>query len=205
MGRAYTTLCAAFVTALVVADLVAPRLTAVGPFVFTGGMVAFPITFIVTDLVNERWGRDAARFMTWLGLGASLLALGIVWSVQRLPVAPVGLPAEVFARAFGGSVRVILGSLCAYVASQLFDIAVFHAVGRYGFLARATVSTLASQAVDTLAFVAIAFGGLGMGVASTVGLSLYVAKAGAALLAVPVLALTRRLTIAANPMAHGGL
>ncbi len=203
--KPYAALCVVFSVSLVVADLVAPRLTTVGPFTFTSGMVAFPVTFILTDLVHELWGAKAAKDMTWMGLGASLLSLGIVAIALRLPVAPVGLPPSVFAQAFGGSALVIGASLTAYVASQLLDIAVFRVVGRHGFLARATVSTFLSQAVDTLVFVAIAFGWLGWSVAGSVAVSLYVAKAAAALLAVPVLALTRRLIRGADPLAHGGL
>lgn len=203
--KLYAALCTVFSVSLVVADLVAPRLTTIGPFTFTSGMVAFPVTFILTDLVHELWGAKAARDMTWMGLGASLLSLGIVAIALQLPAAPVGLPPEVFAQAFGGSALVITASLSAYVVSQLLDIAVFSIVSRYGFLARATVSTFLSQAVDTLVFVAIAFGWLGWQVASGVAVSLYVAKAIAALLAVPVLALTRRLIRGANPLAHGSL
>ena len=194
--RSYTGVCALFSVALVVADLVAPRLTTVGPFTFTAGMVAFPLTFIATDLVHERWGRDAARFMTWVGLGASMLAALLVSCATRLPEAPVGLPAPVFAQAFGGSIRIVAASLAAYVASQLLDIAVFQRVGDRGFLVRATVSTVLSQGVDTLVFTALAFGWTTpTAVGAQIALSLYIAKAVAAGLAVPVLAAARKALV----------
>lgn len=197
----FAALCAVFSVSLVVADLVAPRLTSVGPFTFTAGMVAFPVTFIITDLVNERWGSKAARYMTWVGLGCSVLAAAFVALALALPVAPFGLPAPVFAQAFASSVRVIGASLAAFLVSQLLDIRIFRVVGPYGFLARATASTLLSQFVDTATFVLLAFGGTApWPVLEQIAVSLWAAKMAAAVGAVPLLAIARRAMHGADPL-----
>ena len=84
---------AIFVTSLVVANLVGAYLfTLPIPFILpfspelgnrallSAGIIAFPVTFILTDLLNEFYGARGARFVTWLGLGMSLLVFGILWA-----------------------------------------------------------------------------------------------------------------------------
>lgn len=153
-----------FVTCLIVGDLVGGKLVVftVGsvPVTLSVGMIPFPVTFLLTDLLNEFYGQKVARHVTWLGLGMALLTYAIILVAGALPIAEVtrsatwsGVTADAFSRVFLSSQRIIVGSLAAYVVAQLIDIAIFHALkratGRRLLWLRATGSTVVSQLVDT--------------------------------------------------------
>lgn len=162
---------AIFVTCLVVSDIIGgAKLVELGrvgdwPVVISVGMLAFPLTFVLTDLLNEFYGPRVARFVTYVGLGMLLVTFTILVVAGALPQAAHSpYPAEWFARIFGSSLRLIVASLTAYVVGQLLDIFVFATLkrwagGRYIWL-RATGSTVISQAVDTLVVQFINFGGV---------------------------------------------
>lgn len=191
----YSAACVLFSVALVVADMIAPRLVAIGPLIFTSGMVAFPITFVLTDLVHERYGTAAARAMTLMGLAASSVAYVLVALAMSLPAAPVGVPADVAHAVFGSSLRVILASLCAFAASQASDLVIFRTLSNVSFLSRATVSTVASQGVDTLVFTVAAFAwSVPWPVVVSIAGGLYAVKVAASVAAIPVLAIARQVT-----------
>jgi uncharacterized integral membrane protein (TIGR00697 family) len=169
--------CAAvFLTALVVAEATAGKLFTVatlprplelfgeefGAVVMTAGVIAFPVTFIVTDLINEYYGPKGIRFVTFVGLamiGFEFLLLQIAMAVPTASFSPVsdGASNEVF----GTSTWIIVGSVVAYLVGQLVDIALFHWLrrmteGRLLWL-RATGSTLGSQFLDTFVVLFVAF------------------------------------------------
>jgi uncharacterized integral membrane protein (TIGR00697 family) len=153
----YLWLAGLFVAALIVADLIGGKLFRVGGedgFDLSCGMLAFPITFVLTDVLNEFYGSAATRRVTFLGLGAAAMAFLILNVALRVPTSPESpLSAEDFGKVFGLSARLYIASLTAYIAGQLLDIAVFaalrRATGERFLWLRATGSTLVSQAVDT--------------------------------------------------------
>jgi len=169
---------AIFLTALVVAEATASKLFTVFelPFtlsilgqdftevVMTAGVIAFPVTFIVTDLLNEYYGKSGIRFVTYIGMTMIMFEFGIIQVALQVPTAsisPVG--EEAFNTVFGASGRIIIGSLVAYVIGQLADISLFHWLrgltdGRHLWL-RATGSTFGSQFLDTFIVLFIAFYG----------------------------------------------
>ena len=128
------------------------------------GMIAFPVVFLLTDLVNEYYGAKETRRMTWLAAGMSLLASGIVWLARMIPVdanSPVSQPA--FEEVFGQSNRLLIASLAAFLLGQFCDIWVFGKLkratqGRMVWL-RATGSTVISQALDTFVVTTVLFWG----------------------------------------------
>ncbi|MCA9806683.1 MAG: VUT family protein, partial [Cyanobacteria bacterium HKST-UBA06] len=85
----YAILCALFVTCLVVADIIGSRLFELGPWTIAGvsvptlllstGIIPFPVTFILTDLLNEFYGAKGARFVTWVGFAMALLTYTILY------------------------------------------------------------------------------------------------------------------------------
>lgn len=176
--RVYVVCAAVFLTALVIAEATAGKFfTAFRlPFavsilgerfesvVMTAGVIAFPVTFVATDILNEYFGRPGIRFVTYVGLAMVLFAFGLLQVALAVPTAPASpVPDAAFAAVFGTTTRVIAGSLVAYVVGQLLDIALFHRLrqwtgGRHLWL-RATGSTLGSQLVDTLVVLSVAFWG----------------------------------------------
>lgn len=169
---------AIFVTALVVAEATASKLFTVIelPFsisifgeqfnsvVMTAGVIAFPITFIITDLLNEYYGKPGIRFVTYIGMAMIIFEFGLLQAAMNVPTSPISpVPSEAFNTVFGASGRIIIGSLIAYVIGQLADISLFHWLrgltkGKHLWL-RATGSTFGSQFLDTFIVLFVAFYG----------------------------------------------
>ncbi len=172
-SQVYTALVATFVTCLLVADITGSKffrlaLFKVGDYEFVShsvGMLSFPVTFLLTDLVNEYFGARAARRATYVGLGCALLAFGLIWVGRHLPVAPFSpVPQDAFETVFAMSNRLYVASLTAYLVGQLCDIWLFGVLkratgGRLVWL-RATGSTTVSQMLDSLLVTFILFQGV---------------------------------------------
>lgn len=171
-ARIFVGLTAAFVTALLIADLTGGKffrlqLFTVGGYEFVThsvGMLSFPITFLLTDLINEYYGAKAARFVTLVGLACAAMAFLLVLVGRALPVAPESpLPQAAFDQVFGMSNRLYVASLTAYLVGQMADISLFGLLkrltgGRMVWL-RATGSTVVSQAIDSFLVTFILFYG----------------------------------------------
>lgn len=169
---------AIFVTALVIAEATASKfftaftlpvtITIFGvefdTVIMTAGVIAFPITFIVTDLLNEYYGKKGIRFVTLVGMVMIIFEFVLLQIAMEVPTAPISpVPEEAFNTVFGASGRIIFGSLVAYLIGQLADISLFHWLrrlteGRMLWL-RATGSTFGSQFLDTLIVLTVAFAG----------------------------------------------
>lgn len=161
----FVVLACSFVSALVLGDTIGGKLVDVTLFGVTFpisvGMIPFPITFLLTDLINEFYGQRAARFVTLVGLGVALGAFVMITLAAALPIAELtkaaswtGVTDVAFNLVLNSSQRIFLASMVAYVIAQFLDMAVFHllkARTHNAFLwLRATGSTLVSQLVDTL-------------------------------------------------------
>jgi len=118
------------------------------------GLFAFPVTFLLTDIVNEFYGRHGARFLTFLGMWMAIFAF-VILNVSQWPHAePHSYLADAeFNRVFGVGGSLFIASIIAYLCGQFLDIYVFQfwkgfTQSKHLWL-RATGSTLASQIVDT--------------------------------------------------------
>jgi hypothetical protein len=173
-GKLFLSLAALFVSALLVGDLIGGKLFEANFFGFTVrysvGIIPFPITFLLTDLLNEFYGKRAARLVTWVGFAMALFAFATVSLAVALPWDAVtkepgwqGVTQPAFDNVFGGGQRILAASMVAYLAAQFVDIAVFARVkrvtgGRLLWL-RATGSTLVSQLIDTALIQTLAWAG----------------------------------------------
>lgn len=149
----YLWLAGLFVAALVTADLIGGRFFRIGDVDLSAGMLAFPLTFVLTDVLNEFYGPRGARRVTYLGLGTAAFAFLVINIALALPPSSKGLPEETFRSVFGWSRRLYVASLSAYLIGQLADITVFAALRRMTgerlLWLRATGSTVLSQLIDT--------------------------------------------------------
>ncbi len=142
-----------------------------GTLDFTAGTVVWPIVFIMTDTVNEYFGKRGVRMVSWLAAG--LVAYGFLFAYIAIRLAPaswwVGAAQEqgvpdyqaAYAAVFGQGMWIMVGSLVAFLVGQLIDIHVFHQIRRrtgerHAWL-RATGSTAVSQLVDSFVVLYIAF------------------------------------------------
>jgi uncharacterized integral membrane protein (TIGR00697 family) len=144
------------VAALITGDFVGGKFFVVFGHTFSAGIVPFPLTFVLTDIVNEFYGTHGARRLTLAGLTAAVFVWAVITLALALPTSPESpIPDDVFRGAFGTSARLYVASLTAYVIGQLLDITIFSALrgvtGHRLLWLRATGSTVLSQIVDSVA------------------------------------------------------
>jgi len=173
----FITLVAVFMVCLVVGDLIGGKPTSFHLFghewPFSVGQVAFPITFILTDIINEFYGRTVIRRVTFLAFFMVGLTFAIIYIAGMLPWASFAVEQgwkndgnvtpDAFTRVFTTATRIQLSSMAAFLIANLVDISVFFllkkAIGNRMLWLRATGSTAVSQLIDTFVITALAFGG----------------------------------------------
>ncbi|QTN37659.1 queuosine precursor transporter [Cryomorphaceae bacterium] len=165
----YLFLAALFVTALVACNLIANKFISIDlgfkTFVISAGVLPYPITFLITDILSEIYGRKRTNEVVYAGFAASLFVLFILWLGHQFP-AIEGSPVndDQYGTVFQNSWRVISASMLAYLAAQLVDIRIFHfwknlTKGKHLWL-RNNFSTVFSQLVDTTLVVSVIFIGI---------------------------------------------
>ena len=162
--RAQLYLSVIFAAALITANMVSTKILVLGPFFVPAGVLAYSITFAMTDTMCELWGRRQTQAVVAAGFVAQLLVLGMILLAVHLPGAPFWKNQAAFGSVFGPAPRIILASLVAYLISQSFDLWAFSLLkerfqGRHLWL-RNNLSTAASQLIDTLIFITVAFAGV---------------------------------------------
>ena len=179
--RYYDLLVHTFVVILLTSNLVGQKITAVGPFRFSGAMLFFPITYIFGDIFTEVYGYGASRRAIWIGFFASALlaVMGVV--TVMLPAASGWDGQPAFAKVFNFVPRIIASSLVAFWCGEFANSYVMAKMklvtnGRY-LWTRTVGSTVAGQAVDTFVVTVLTFGGsISVGLIANLILSGYLAK-----------------------------
>jgi uncharacterized integral membrane protein (TIGR00697 family) len=158
----YLALAGFFVTNAILGELTGGKLFTVGPFTMSIGVIPWPVVFIATDLINEYFGRDGVKRLTFMTIGLIAYAFIVVYLSIQVPAASFSPVTDAqFQAVFGQSLWIIAGSITAFAASQLIDVGVFWLVrhktgGRYLWM-RATGSTVVSQLIDSVVIIGIAF------------------------------------------------
>ncbi len=154
-AKLFVCLSAIFVACLLLGDVVGGTIisTPFGPI--SVGIIPFPVTFLLTDIVSDFYGRKGARFLTLLGFWMALFAFALLQGTTLLPTDATSYFSQPeFAKIFGGSAQLFIASMVAYLIGQFLDISVFQywkalTASRHLWL-RATGSTIFSQIVDTV-------------------------------------------------------
>ena len=152
-----------FIAAILAANTLASKLFEFRGFVMTAGIVAFPITFAVTDIVNDVWGRRTAQSLVIAGVFANAIMLGLYHVGILLPAAGFWGGQEAFETILGAVPRIVGASMVAYLISQSWDVWVFDRIKRAipgSLWFRNNLSTITSQAIDSAIFLGLAFGGV---------------------------------------------
>ena len=154
----------AFVATLLISNIAAQKLILLGPFVFAGGILLFPVTYVFGDVLTEVYGYAKARQVIWVGFGANVLMAAFLALVVALPPAPGWELQEAFASALGLVPRVVVASILGYWAGEFANSFILArlkvATGGRHLWIRTIGSTVVGQAVDTVIFTVVAFGGL---------------------------------------------
>ena len=156
---------AMFVALFVLANILAVKKIDIGPFVLTAGLLAFPFTFLITDAVNEVYGKRIAKKLVIHGFIIMAVVVGLIQIAIKLPPADFWVgEQEAFALVLSGTLRITLASMAAYLMSQLYDVWMFDYIknktqGKHLWL-RNNVSTITAQIIDSSIFITIAFWGM---------------------------------------------
>jgi len=180
--RLFLVLMAMFLTFLVMAEVTSSKFIMLFGFTMTMGVIPFPVTFIITDLMNEYFGRKGVRFVTLVGMAMLVLVYILIMIDVSIPAAPNSpVSDDAFRMVFANSGMVIIGSMIAYLIGQLIDIQIFHwlrrKTGNRHIWLRATGSTIVSQLLDSVIVLYIAFGTqMSFSDLTTIGLTNYIYK-----------------------------
>ncbi|SNR29127.1 hypothetical protein SAMN04488009_0888 [Maribacter sedimenticola] len=169
--RIYLYLGALFITSLVVSNLIFQKffywnpfgnLTVFGVSLFevSVGILPYPITFLITDLISEIYGRKMANQIVTAGIFASFFSMGIIIVADIAPAIPSSpIDDQTFTKVFALSPIAVLASMIAYLLAQYVDVAIYHfwkklTQGKYLWL-RNNFSTFLSQFLDTFTVVGL--------------------------------------------------
>ncbi len=161
----YLILASMFIAALVVSNLIFQKFFSWNPFGWFNfelsvGILPYPITFLITDIISEIYGKKKANQVVVAGIFASFFSMGIIL-VANYTVAIESSPVnnELFSKVFGLSPIAVLASMMAYLFAQFIDIRIYHfwkrkTEGRHLWL-RNNFSTFSSQFIDTFTVIAL--------------------------------------------------
>jgi uncharacterized integral membrane protein (TIGR00697 family) len=177
-----------FVTALVVSNIIAVKLVEMSGRIFPAGLVIFPLSYLLGDVLTEVYGIRSARRVIWLGFACNLLALGAIQAAIHLPALDPEFQVQ-FEAVLGTTWRLFLGSLAAYIVGELanaYVLAYMKGATRGRWLWTRTIgSTIVGEGLDSLIFVTIAFAGTGAGLANPI-VTTWLIKVGWETLATPI-------------------
>ena len=165
-----------FVTNAITAELISNKLIEIpfsinlggnqlGPFVTIVGVIPWPIVFLLTDVLNEFYGAKAVRRLSWItailiAYCFIIVSVALALPAKEIPGSSLATDAE-FSKVFGQAQMVIVGSIAAFLFSQLLDALLFQRIkartGNKMIWLRSTGSTVISQAIDTVVVLYIGF------------------------------------------------
>lgn len=153
-----------FITFLLLSNIMASKIISVFGVILPAAIIAYPVTFLFTDVVAEVEGRESAQRLVMTGFYLSLVMVALLLAARHLPAAPFWPYQEAWDRILGATPRIVVASMTAYLISQNHDVWSFHwwkkkTGGRHLWL-RNNLSTAVSQLLDSVLFIGIAFWGL---------------------------------------------
>jgi len=159
----YLILAGIFITNAVVAELIGGKLITVFGVPMSVGILPWPIVFVTTDLINEYFGEKGVRKLSLITASLIIYTFAILFIAMRIPAMKGDklITDDQFNSVFGQSMWIIVGSITAFMVSQLIDVTIFHFVknktgGKMIWL-RSTGSTVISQLFDSFIVLGIAF------------------------------------------------
>lgn len=162
--RYYDVAVALFVASLLTANIIAVKLIQLGSLVLPAGVVIFPVSYILGDVLTEVYGYRWARRAIWLGFLGNLIAVIAIWLAGLLPAPVFWQDQGAYDAILGFTPRLLLASFCAYLVGEFANSTILAKMkiwtqGRH-LWARTISSTLVGQGLDSLVFILIAFSGL---------------------------------------------
>ena len=159
----YLVLAGIFITNALLAELIGGKLIYIGDYVMSVGILPWPVVFVTTDLINEYFGQSGVKKLSILTASLIAYCFIVLFVALQIPaVSGEGLISDAqFNGVFGQSMWVIVGSIIAFLVSQLIDVVVFRffkkKTGTKMIWLRSTGSTVISQFFDSFIVLGIAF------------------------------------------------
>ncbi len=167
--RFYIILLGIFIASLVTCNLIANKFVTVNlgfkVFIVSAGILPYPLTFLVTDLISEIYGQKKANLVVFSGFVASIFVLSFLWLGAQFNSIPNSIVDDsTYNAVFQNAWRLISASMIAYLFAQFIDVRIFHfwkklTNGKHLWL-RNNGSTIASQLIDTTLVISILFVGV---------------------------------------------
>lgn len=153
-----------FTVCLIVANIVEQKLIQIGPIEATAGLLIFPVSYIVNDLIAEVWGYRKVRLIIWNGFLLNFLAVFIFKLSIWAPGSANFTHQEAFQTVLGNTERIVAASFIAFLFGAFLNAYVMSKMkilqrGR-GFSIRAIASTIVGEGADSIVFFTIAFSGI---------------------------------------------
>ena len=165
--RYYDFVMAAFVAILLLSNVLGAGkvaqiwLPGIGFWPFGAGILFFPVSYVIGDVLTEVYGYARARRVIWAGFGATVFMAFMAWVVVALPPAPGWTNQPAYEAVFGQVPRIVFASMCAFWAGEFVNSYVLArmklATGGRHLWMRTIGSTIAGQGVDSLIFYPLAF------------------------------------------------
>ena len=153
-----------FTTLLLTANISAVKIIAIGSEGIDAGIIAYPLTFLISDVISEVYGRKTTTKIIWLGFIANLLMISVIYVAGILPSATFWNDQQSYDQILGAVPRIVIASMVAYLVSQNHDVLAFEmwkkVTGGKFLWFRNNASTVVSQGIDTTIFILIAFVGI---------------------------------------------
>lgn len=162
-----------FIVTLVISNVLTGKIIDTGftlfgkPVTIAGAVICYPITYLITDIVGEIWGKKEANKIVKYGLIGQLIATFLIVVTTYTPYVDIEMQ-QAYVKLLGQNWIFVLGSLLAYLASQHLDVVLFHNIrdkyiAKYGSTKGGrwiwnNASTITSQLFDTVIFITISFG-----------------------------------------------
>ncbi|MGM8360356.1 queuosine precursor transporter [Flavobacterium sp. ARAG 55.4] len=152
-----------FITNAIVAELIGGKLIYIGPYLMSIGILPWPVVFLTTDLINEYFGQKEVKKLSVITACLISYCFILLYFALKIPaVKGEGLVSDAqFNGIFGQSMWIIVGSITAFLVSQLIDVTIFHffknKTGNKMIWLRSTGSTVVSQLFDSFIVLGIAF------------------------------------------------
>lgn len=159
----YLILAGIFITNAVVAELIGGKLIQIGPFIMSLGILPWPIVFITTDIINEHFGKEGVKKLSYITAGLIAYCILILFIGTKIPafITKETVNDEQYYAVFGQGMFIMVASIIAFLVSQLIDVSVFwflrNKTGKKMIWLRSTGSTLISQLIDSFIVSGIAF------------------------------------------------
>ncbi|MDD2255950.1 MAG: queuosine precursor transporter [Bacteroidales bacterium] len=153
-----------FTVCLIVANIVEQKLIQLGPIEATAGLLIFPISYIVNDIIAEVWGYRKARLIIWCGFVMNFLAVAIFQLSIHVPGSVNFTHQEAYETVMGSTLRIVGASFVAFLVGSFLNAYVMSRMKLFqkgrSFSIRAILSTLVGEGADSLVFFVLAFYGL---------------------------------------------